>query len=306
MTTMKYDSKLVTLLGETIKKDSSGIIFTKGLPGSGKSFFAKELADKYPGEVIRINKDDLRAMFNQGKHSSGKEDLMNAARKAMVREILAKNKWVICDDTNLTASSATLYKSMSKNVVEVDFLDIPVDVCIERDLNRTRSVGKDVILKMWESTLKPLVQDKSRPKAVIFDLDGTLAHNQSNSRFFDPTRYLEDKPIEGAVLMAHALISSGTQVIFVSGREGTKDGRESTETWLKDQGFDMTKCPLFMRKERDFRKDNIVKEEIFMGNIYNKYYVAAVFDDRDQVCRMWRSLGITLFKCGPSWDFDLV
>ena len=35
------------------------VIITKGLPGSGKSTWAKKLIDKNPNQYKRINKDDL-------------------------------------------------------------------------------------------------------------------------------------------------------------------------------------------------------------------------------------------------------
>lgn len=293
-------------LKNAIENETSGIIFTKGLPGSGKSYFAKELANQNAGNVIRINKDDLRLMLNQGKFSSSKENLMNSARKAMIKEILAKKVWVICDDTNLTTASDTLYNSLSTNVIKVDFMDIPIEVCMERDLQRATSVGKDVILKMWESTLTPLVQDEKLQKAVIFDIDGTLAHNIQGNRFFDPERYLVDEPIAATIAIAHSLIQSGTQVFFVSGREASEAGRKNTEIWLKAQGFDLVKSPLFMRPSRDFRKDSIIKKEIFMDNFYGKYFVTSVFDDRFSVILMWKTLGLAVFKCGATWDFDLV
>ena len=52
-----------------------------------------------------------------------------------------------------------------------------------------------------------------------------------------------------------------------------------------------------MRKNGDSRRDSIVKEEIFWNDIEPKYNVLAVFDDRDQVVKMWRELGIKCFQC---------
>jgi hypothetical protein len=51
-----------------------------------------------------------------------------------------------------------------------------------------------------------------------------------------------------------------------------------------------------MREYGDQRKDSIVKAEIFDQEIRGRYHVVAVFDDRDQVVRMWRSLGLTVFQ----------
>jgi len=50
-----------------------------------------------------------------------------------------------------------------------------------------------------------------------------------------------------------------------------------------------------MRAAGDMRKDAIVKAEIFDREIRHRWDVTAVFDDRQQVVRMWRSLGLTVF-----------
>ena len=42
------------------------VILTRGLPGSGKSTWAKQMLDEKPGHYKRINKDDLRAMLDNG------------------------------------------------------------------------------------------------------------------------------------------------------------------------------------------------------------------------------------------------
>ena len=45
------------------------VTLTKGLPGSGKSTWAKQIIDENPSFFKRINKDDLRAMLDNGKFS---------------------------------------------------------------------------------------------------------------------------------------------------------------------------------------------------------------------------------------------
>lgn len=49
------------------------IILCKGLPASGKSTWTRELIDKNPEKYKRINKDDLRAMLDNGKWSNKNE-----------------------------------------------------------------------------------------------------------------------------------------------------------------------------------------------------------------------------------------
>ena len=51
-----------------------------------------------------------------------------------------------------------------------------------------------------------------------------------------------------------------------------------------------------MRNTADTRKDSIIKKEIYDAHIKDKYYIELVLDDRDQVVRLWRSLGLPTFQ----------
>lgn len=43
-----------------------------------------------------------------------------------------------------------------------------------------------------------------------------------------------------------------------------------------------------MRQSKDFRKDSVIKSEIYEAEIKGKYFVEFVLDDRDQVVDLWR------------------
>lgn len=49
-----------------------------------------------------------------------------------------------------------------------------------------------------------------------------------------------------------------------------------------------------MRPAGDSRRDAIVKREIFEEEIRDRWRVVGVFDDRQQVARRWRELGLTV------------
>ena len=58
--------------------------------------------------------------------------------------------------------------------------------------------------------------------------------------------------------------------------------------------------PLLLRTDKDFRKDALIKREIYERHIADLYDVVMVFDDRDQVVAMWRDeLGLTCFQVAP-------
>lgn len=52
-----------------------------------------------------------------------------------------------------------------------------------------------------------------------------------------------------------------------------------------------------MRPKGDMRKDSIIKKELFEAHIKDKYYIEAVFDDRNQIVDTWRKeIGLTCLQ----------
>jgi hypothetical protein len=136
------------------------------------------------------------------------------------------------------------------------------------------------------------VPDSSKPKAVMVDLDGTIAKMTSRGPF-DWDRVGEDEPVQNVIDVVKAMSVAGYAVIFVSGRDGSC--ALQTGMWIESNyGGDYEN--IYMRSPKDNRKDNIVKLEIFDKYIRHNYNVVAVFDDRDQVVRMWRSIGLTCMQ----------
>jgi hypothetical protein len=56
-----------------------------------------------------------------------------------------------------------------------------------------------------------------------------------------------------------------------------------------------------MRKKGDFRKDSVVKKEIYEKYIKDNFNILFCLDDRNQVVNMWREIGI---KCLQVQDGD--
>jgi len=243
----------------------------------------------------RINNDDLRKMFDNGHYSSDMEKFIKKAVDALVLLALEEGKHVILDNTHLSETSINRIKELVKGkaevVIEDKFLQVPLETCIKNDLKRFDSVGKDVIIKLYEQHIKktePIIQDETLAKAIIVDIDGTLAHMKDRSPF-DWQRVGEDECDETIKSIVNTYDNFGT-IIVMSGRDGSC--KEITEKWLEDNNikYDL----LLMRAEGDFRKDSIVKKELFDNNIKDKYFIEYVMDDRLQTVNMWRSIGL---KC---------
>jgi hypothetical protein len=135
--------------------------------------------------------------------------------------------------------------------------------------------------------------------AVIVDIDGTLALRTGDRSPYDWDRVGEDEPHPPVIELVQLIAAAGRHaVILMSGRDEVC--RWQTEMWLDAQGVRFDE--LWMRAERDNRKDSVVKEELYWQHIHGRYQVSWVIDDRRQVVTMWRRLGLTVLQCADG-DF---
>lgn len=267
----------------------------KGLPASGKSTYAKELVAK---GWKRVNKDDLRAMMDDSKWSRANEKIIISSEMDLVVNLLVSGSDVIVDSTNFAHENK--WKNVAEErgaTFEVKFFDVPLMECIERDSRRgDKSVGSKVIYKMYEEYLEPKKSqwDVNLPYAYIFDIDGTLAKSEGRSPY-DYSKVSTDSQNEDVALIFRLLAGTSfvsNKLIVVSGRDSFC--KQDTLNWLDK--WELTPDLLYMRARGDSRKDSIVKKEIYDNEIKGKYNVLGVFDDRNQVVEMWRSLGLTCFQ----------
>lgn len=272
-------------------------ILTKGLPASGKTTWARQTLADNPGQMKRVNKDELRAMLDGGKWSKHNETFVIRVRDNLIMQALNEGYHVIVDDTNLHPKHEAQIRQLVKGlaVVEIqDFTHVSVEDCIKRDQQRHNYVGEKVIRSMYDQFLKPpvvpVVHDPALPYAILCDLDGTLA------LFGDANPYDRDFMRDDMNLAVQSTLAAfkaqGYTVLLASGRKAT--ARQQTEAWLAHHGVAYDR--LWMRQADDNRKDAIVKREIYEGHIKGVWNIMAVLDDRDQVVELWRSLGLTCFQ----------
>jgi FMN phosphatase YigB (HAD superfamily) len=145
---------------------------------------------------------------------------------------------------------------------------------------------------------------------VIFDLDGTLAlidarralAAKPNGKinwgiFFDPSNITLDMPNDPVITMAKLLKSAGYKIVIFSGRSGAT--QDATQDWLAQYGVEYDQ--LVMRPATDYTPDNDLKQtwlnQHFPGD--QKDRILCVYDDRDQVVKMWRDNGLTCMQVAP-------
>lgn len=289
------------------------LLITRGLPGSGKTTFARKLQP----QVVRVNRDDLRRMLHGARlYTQRAEAQVTRAQRAAVEELLRAHGSVIVDDTNLRARTVRDWAEMAARFgasFEVhDFTDVPLDECLRRDAARPAGerVGEEGIRRMHDRFLArrslplpvPFVErggpgvvyrpDPELPEAVLVDIDGTVALMRGRSPY-DWSRVGEDAPNPPVITAVRAMHAAGHAIVFCSGRDEVC--RAATEAWL-DRFVGVAYQALFMRPAGDSRKDSIVKRQIFESRIRDRWRITGVFDDRAQVVRMWRGLGLTVFQ----------
>ncbi|MEV6368375.1 AAA family ATPase [Micromonospora musae] len=289
------------------------LIATRGLPASGKTTFARTLQPS----VVRVNRDDLRRMLHGERlFTQWAEAQVTTAQRAQVEALLRARADVCVDDTNLRARTLRDWADLAERYgaeFEVhDFTDVPLDECLRRDAARPEAdrVGAAAIRRLHERYLAgrplPLPVPQARadrpkrvhpapagaPEIVLVDIDGTVALHVSRSPY-DMTRVAEDEPNEAVIAAVRAMHAAGYGVVFCSGRDAST--RVDTVAWLA-RHVRVPYLALHLRAVGDARKDSVVKREIYEREVRDRYRVVGVFDDRAQVVRMWRSLGLTVFQ----------
>lgn len=291
-------------------------IITVGVSASGKSTFAKEMESQ---GYMDINRDNIRfEHFCNGVHdwslykfTKERENHVTQAQERMADGASVMGISVIISDTNINDKTRNFWIKRLTDLgydVEVKYFDIDLMEALQRDAKRPNGVGYKVITDQYARYMKlrhGADYHKHRQglkHCVIVDVDNTVADMGDMRTPFEWHKVSLDKPIQHIIDIVKDLRSSGKDVVFVSGRDSVC--LQDTKDWLEnDLGFN--DFYLFMRESGDFRKDSIVKKELFYKFIDNNFNVDFVIDDRPCVIRMWQyELGLkTLCVSNPFVEF---
>jgi hypothetical protein len=168
---------------------------------------------------------------------------------------------------------------------------MPIDLLHSDDKYPYSQQEFQEFLGIHSKTNFPPLTKRGLPKAIIVDIDGTLAKMNGRGPF-EWSRVGEDK-VNDAVQLVVGLASYHCDVIIFSGRDSVC--RPETIEWLQKHKIPIDK--VFMRPEGNNEKDCIIKRRLYDEHVAGKYDVQFVLDDRNQVVDMWRKdLGLTCFQ----------
>lgn len=283
------------------------LLILVGAPGSGKTTFAKYHVRVHQNWV-RLSRDDFRGMqFSENFLSDELEGAVTEMMFECIRKMLQRRLNVIADATHTKYAYIEQYIQLFGHMADISFkvFQEPIEKLFENCEKRAAEGGRSISRKAVRNHVEALeallkidsldfrartsrpnitaVQDVNLPKAIVCDLDGTLALINDRSPF-DGAKCENDTlnvPVANTLCYYK---QNGYQVLLISGREDAY--RKQTERFLEKHRINYD--ALWMRPAGIYIKDSILKREIYFSHIHGKYYVSLVLDDRDQVVDMWR------------------
>ena len=152
--------------------------------------------------------------------------------------------------------------------------------------------------------------DAARPRAVVWDLDGTLSDDRARAHFVevqegrarDWESYFdaidEDPPIAASMEVLRALHLAGLRIVFLTGRPDRT--RPKTEAWLKANGL-TAYDRLLMRPEGEARPAGEFKADV-VTLLRGEFELVCAFEDRMDVAGWLRGAGLPVFLYGAGQE----
>ncbi len=159
-----WEAGMLVAPGATPPANKPGALtVTRGLPGCGKTTYARAWVAESPATRSRCNRDDLglsmhgRRFYGDETLFGPTEDAITIAQHAMIVALLTAGRDVICDDTNLdNVRLVALVNAVQATGAEIwfeDMRDVPLETVFERNDQRAGTaafVSEQVIRGMWE------------------------------------------------------------------------------------------------------------------------------------------------------------
>jgi predicted kinase len=225
---------------ESLPDFPTELILTRGLPGCGKTTWARlilEVERSKGRRIVRVNRDDLRRMAlpsGYGKPDFATEKEISAIRDAALEHWLSAGVSVIVDDTNLrmrfARDLADLAERLGVELVVVDFFEVDLDTCLARNEDRhgTESYVPPWVIKdmygrylagskpgpvlprptAWQSAVVPYEPVYGAPEIALVDLDGTVALLNGRGAY-DESCVSEDLPNHPVIEAVQAMAGLG-------------------------------------------------------------------------------------------------
>ena len=133
------------------------LILLCGIPGSGKSTYAKNYISDCTKHTIHLSSDSIRAeLYGDESIQGNPAEVFSLMQKRAV-EALNDGHDVLYDATNITRKDRQGIISICPKFAKIEchIIWAPIEECIERDSKRERTVSKEVIDRMLKRFQTP-------------------------------------------------------------------------------------------------------------------------------------------------------
>ena len=133
------------------------VILAIGLPGSGKSSWFKR------HNITPLSSDMLRQLLFDDPTEQRFQDLIFSNLRSMLKaRLIARRPLNYVDATNLTPHERQSWIKLAQDYgyeVQAVFFDVPLEVCLERNHKRERTVADDVMRRMSAKLKAPTFEE---------------------------------------------------------------------------------------------------------------------------------------------------
>jgi predicted kinase len=140
------------------------VVLAIGLPGSGKSSWFKR------HNITPLSSDMLRSLLFDDPTEQRFQDLIFSNLRSMLKaRLIARRPLNYVDATNLTPHERQSWIKLGHDYgyeVQAVFFDVPLEVCLERNHKRERTVADDVMRRM-SAKLKPPTFEEGFSKITV-------------------------------------------------------------------------------------------------------------------------------------------
>ena len=156
------------------------LILLCGIPGSGKTFYAEKIKDNY-SYIVHLSSDAIRKELYGDESIQGNPSEVFSLMQNRAIEFLNNGYDVIYDATNITRKdrASIIAKCPKVAHIECHIVWAPIEICIERDASRKRTVGKEVIDRMLKRFQAPYYDEG------IDEIEVILPENFNQQKYID-------------------------------------------------------------------------------------------------------------------------
>lgn len=151
-----------------------------GLPSSGKTTWFKRRG------VTPLSSDMLRTLLFDDITEQRYQSLVFSTLRSLLRaRLIARMPWNYVDATNLSPKERRQWIQMARQLgyeVQAVFFDVPLEVCLERNRRRERTVAEDVMRRM-AAKLRPPTFEEGFSKIVVVRVKSKDSADSADGEF---------------------------------------------------------------------------------------------------------------------------